>query len=547
MMKFDLPKEQSSIIKVIGVGGGGSNAVNHMYRLGIKGVDFVVCNTDHQALDTSPVPTKIPLGQSLTEGRGAGSIPDVGKNAAIENLEDVNEILAKNTKMIFVTAGMGGGTGTGAAPVIAQAAKDMGILTVGIITVPFTFEGRKRRTQAEEGIEKMRESVDTLLVINNDKLREMFGNLTLVNAFENADDVLAIAAKGIAEVISVTGQINVDFNDVNTVMKDSGVAIMGSAEAEGENRAIKCVENALNSPLLNDNNIDGAKYVLLNITYGTQAVLMDEISDITDYIQEEAGSTADVIWGHGYDESLGDKLCVTIIATGFNTTPHTGLSMKAPKKNIMNLEDDSPEIITNESEQLTEPVTNTVEESFEETPELNPSESAMKRYVLEEDDEISEENEITNDAEESDNSNLYEQNTQQNDGKVRFLLEDDEMPNLDTDLKQSENTQILEADLMTANDEEKIVDQVKQVESKAISDERLERIKKATDKLRSPLGLNEMESEPAYKRRNVDLKDVKYSDDSSSSRYTLWENINDSGEKETGLSDNNSFLHDNVD
>jgi len=546
-MKFDLPKEQSSIIKVIGVGGGGSNAVNHMYRLGIKGVDFVVCNTDHQALDTSPVPTKIPLGQSLTEGRGAGSIPDVGKNAAIENLEDVNEILAKNTKMIFVTAGMGGGTGTGAAPVIAQAAKDMGILTVGIITVPFTFEGRKRRTQAEEGIEKMRESVDTLLVINNDKLREMFGNLTLVNAFENADDVLAIAAKGIAEVISVTGQINVDFNDVNTVMKDSGVAIMGSAEAEGENRAIKCVENALNSPLLNDNNIDGAKYVLLNITYGTQAVLMDEISDITDYIQEEAGSTADVIWGHGYDESLGDKLCVTIIATGFNTTPHTGLSMKAPKKNIMNLEDDSPEIITNESEQLTEPVTNTVEESFEETPELNPSESAMKRYVLEEDDEISDENEITNDAEESDNSNLYEQNTQQNDGKVRFLLEDDEMPNLDTDLKQSENTQILEADLMTANDEEKIVDQVKQVESKAISDERLERIKKATDKLRSPLGLNEMESEPAYKRRNVDLKDVKYSDDSSSSRYTLWENINDSGEKETGLSDNNSFLHDNVD
>lgn len=546
-MKFDLPKEQSSIIKVIGVGGGGSNAVNHMYRQGIKGVDFVVCNTDHQALDTSPVPTKIPLGQSLTEGRGAGSIPDVGKNAAIENLEDVNEILAKNTKMIFVTAGMGGGTGTGAAPVIAQAAKDMGILTVGIITVPFTFEGRKRRTQAEEGIEKMRESVDTLLVINNDKLREMFGNLTLVNAFENADDVLAIAAKGIAEVISVTGQINVDFNDVNTVMKDSGVAIMGSAEAEGENRAIKCVENALNSPLLNDNNIDGAKYVLLNITYGTQAVLMDEISDITDYIQEEAGSTADVIWGHGYDDSLGDKLCVTIIATGFNTTPHTGLSMKAPKKNIMNLEDDSPEIISNESEQLTEPVTNTVEESFEETPELKPSEIAMKRYVLEEDDEISEENEITNDAEESDNSNLYEQNTQQNDGKVRFLLEDDEMPNLDTDLKQSENTQILEADLMTANDEEKIVDQVKQVESKAISDERLERIKKATDKLRSPLGLNEMESEPAYKRRNVDLKDVKYSDDSSSSRYTLWENINDSGEKETGLSDNNSFLHDNVD
>jgi cell division protein FtsZ len=374
----------------------------------------------------------------------------------------------------------------------------------------------------------------------------MFGNLTLVNAFENADDVLAIAAKGIAEVISVTGQINVDFNDVNTVMKDSGVAIMGSAEAEGENRAIKCVENALNSPLLNDNNIDGAKYVLLNITYGTQAVLMDEISDITDYIQEEAGSTADVIWGHGYDESLGDKLCVTIIATGFNTTPHTGLSMKAPKKNIMNLEDDSPEITNNEPEQLIEPVANSDEESSEEISELNSSESIMKRFVLE-DDEVSQENEINNDTEESENSSHFQENIQQSDGKVRFLLEDDEMPNVDTDLKHSETTQVLDSDLATVKDEEKIVDEVKEVESKAISDERLERIRKATDKLRSPLGLNEMESEPAYKRRNVDLKDVKYSDDSSSSRYTLWENINESGEKETGLSDNNSFLHDNVD
>ena len=550
MMKFDLPKEQSSIIKVIGVGGGGSNAVNHMYRLGIKGVDFVVCNTDHQALDTSPVPTKIPLGQSLTEGRGAGSIPDVGKNAAIENLDDVNEILSKNTKMIFVTAGMGGGTGTGAAPVIAQAAKDMGILTVGIITVPFTFEGRKRRTQAEEGIEKMREAVDTLLVINNDKLREMFGNLTLVNAFENADDVLAIAAKGIAEVISVTGQINVDFNDVNTVMKDSGVAIMGSAEAEGENRAIKCVESALNSPLLNDNNIDGAKYVLLNITYGTQAVLMDEISDITDYIQEEAGSTADVIWGHGYDESLGDKLCVTIIATGFNTTPHTGLSMKAPKKNIMNLEDDSPSNLVEETKPISETLINRVEENFEESSELNISESTTKRFVLEEEDEEeqSQENEIVNDIEqaEADNSSFSEENTEQSDGKVRFLLEDDEISNADTDLKHVD-TQVLEADLMTTNSEETTVDQIKQVESKSISDERLERIRKATEKLRSPLGLNEMESEPAYKRRNVDLKDVKHSDEQSSSRYTLWENTNDSGEKETGLSDNNSFLHDNVD
>ena len=545
-MKFDLPKEQSSIIKVIGVGGGGSNAVNHMYRLGIKGVDFVVCNTDHQALDTSPVPTKIPLGQSLTEGRGAGSIPDVGKNAAIENLDDVIEILAKNTKMIFVTAGMGGGTGTGAAPVIAQAARDMGILTVGIITVPFTFEGRKRRTQAEEGIEKMREAVDTLLVINNDKLREMFGNLTLVNAFENADDVLAIAAKGIAEVISVTGQINVDFNDVNTVMKDSGVAIMGSAEGEGENRAVNCVEKALNSPLLNDNNIDGAKYVLLNITYGTQAVLMDEISEITDYIQEEAGSTADVIWGHGYDESLGDKLCVTIIATGFNTTPHTGLSMKAPKKNIMNLEDES---VVEDSSVLENQDSTLIEETKEEQIEYdNISETATKRFVLnEEDSEL--ENETENMDEHLVSTNTIVDNDQSlnDDGKVRFLLEEDESSNTDTELKNTESPHIVEANPSQISEESVNDNELKTVESKAISDERLERIRKATEKLRSPLGLNEMESEPAYKRRNVDLKDVQYSDEQSSSRYTLWENINENGEKETGLSDNNSFLHDNVD
>ena len=546
MMKFDLPKEQSSIIKVIGVGGGGSNAVNHMYRLGIKGVDFVVCNTDHQALDTSPVPTKIPLGQSLTEGRGAGSIPDVGKNAAIENLDDVIEILAKNTKMIFVTAGMGGGTGTGAAPVIAQAARDMGILTVGIITVPFTFEGRKRRTQAEEGIEKMREAVDTLLVINNDKLREMFGNLTLVNAFENADDVLAIAAKGIAEVISVTGQINVDFNDVNTVMKDSGVAIMGSAEGEGENRAVNCVEKALNSPLLNDNNIDGAKYVLLNITYGTQAVLMDEISEITDYIQEEAGSTADVIWGHGYDESLGDKLCVTIIATGFNTTPHTGLSMKAPKKNIMNLEDES---VVEDSSVLENQDSTLIEETKEEQIEYdNISETATKRFVLnEEDSELENETENKDEHLVSTNTIVDHDESLNDDGKVRFLLEEDESSNTDTELKNTESPHIVEANPSQISEESVNDKELKTVESKAISDERLERIRKATEKLRSPLGLNEMESEPAYKRRNVDLKDVQYSDEQSSSRYTLWENINENGEKETGLSDNNSFLHDNVD
>ncbi len=548
MMRFDMPKEQSSIIKVIGVGGGGSNAVNHMYRQGIKGVDFIVCNTDHQALDISPVPTKIPLGQSLTEGRGAGSIPEIGKNAAIEDLEEIKEILAKNTKMIFVTAGMGGGTGTGAAPVIAQTARDMGILTVGIITVPFTFEGRKRRTQAEDGIEQMRDAVDTLLVINNDKLREMFGNLSLVNAFEQADDVLAIAAKGIAEVISVTGQINVDFNDVNTVMKDSGVAIMGSAEAEGEDRATKCVEQALSSPLLNDNNIEGATYVLLNITYGDKAVLMDEISDITDYIQEEAGSTADVIWGHGHDETLGEKLCVTIIATGFKTTPHTGLSFKAPKKKRMNLEDERPTEITQEIESPVGEDT-IITADKEPQPVDDVDETTTKKYFLEEE-------EVDHSiAEEKENSQiLTESNTdyiaptpspelEKNDGKIRFLLEDDEVEDevseKEIELKVDQNVE--ESISFQSQEENKLN------EAKEIIDERLERIKKATQKLRSPLGLNEMENVPAYKRRNIELDDVNPSSESEVSKYTLWESEGDDGEKRTGLSDNNSFLHDNVD
>ena len=548
MMRFDMPKEQSSIIKVIGVGGGGSNAVNHMYRQGIKGVDFIVCNTDHQALDISPVPTKIPLGQSLTEGRGAGSIPEIGKNAAIEDLEEIKEILAKNTKMIFVTAGMGGGTGTGAAPVIAQTARDMGILTVGIITVPFTFEGRKRRTQAEDGIEQMRDAVDTLLVINNDKLREMFGNLSLVNAFEQADDVLAIAAKGIAEVISVTGQINVDFNDVNTVMKDSGVAIMGSAEAEGEDRATKCVEQALSSPLLNDNNIEGATYVLLNITYGDKAVLMDEISDITDYIQEEAGSTADVIWGHGHDETLGEKLCVTIIATGFKTTPHTGLSFKAPKKKRMNLEDERPTEITQEIESPVGEET-IITADKEPQPVEDVDETTTKKYFLEEE-------EVDHSiAEEKENSQiLTEINTkyvapipspelEKNDGKIRFLLEDDELEDevseKEIELKVDQNVE--ESISFQSQEENKLN------EAKEIIDERLERIKKATQKLRSPLGLNEMENVPAYKRRNIELDDINPSSESEVSKYTLWESEDDNGEKRTGLSDNNSFLHDNVD
>ena len=313
-----------------------------MYLQGIKDVDFMVCNTDQQSLDQSPVPTKIQLGATLTSGLGAGSIANVGENAAIESIEDIKEILGNNTKMIFITAGMGGGTGTGAAPVIARAAKELNILTVGIVTMPFSFEGKKRRMRAEEGIHNMRESVDTLLVINNDKLREMFGNLTLDNAFEQADNVLTTAAKGIAEAITYTGKINVDFNDVRTVMTNSGVAILGSAKASGENRALVAIEDAVNSPLLNDNEIDGAAHILLNITYGMDNILMDEISEITDFIEDRAHEEAEVIWGHGTDDRLEDgEINITIVATGFQSTPDTGVEgvNEKPNRVVRTLDD----------------------------------------------------------------------------------------------------------------------------------------------------------------------------------------------------------------
>ncbi|MBL7928766.1 MAG: cell division protein FtsZ [Bacteroidia bacterium] len=318
-MQFEQTKERPSIIKVIGVGGGGSNAVNHMYKFGIKGVEFIVSNTDEQALETSPVPHKIQLGKSLTDGRGAGSIPEVGRNSALENLDEIKKILGNQTKMLFITAGMGGGTGTGAAPVIAKVAREMNILTVAIVTVPFQFEGKKRKVQAEEGIEELKKYVDTLLIICNDKLREIHGNLKIGEAFAYADNILSVAAKSIAEIISETLHINVDFADVQTVMKDSGVAIMGSAIAEGPNRAVTAVETALDSPLLNDNDIEGARYILLNITSGKDEITMDEMGQINEYVQNKAGQTADIILGMGHDESLGDKISVTIIATGFKS------------------------------------------------------------------------------------------------------------------------------------------------------------------------------------------------------------------------------------
>lgn len=520
-MEFDLPKDQSSIIKVIGVGGGGGNAVNHMYNQGIKGVDFIICNTDQQALDISSVPNKIQLGASLTEGRGAGAIPEIGKNAAIENIDEIKSILGTHTKMVFITAGMGGGTGTGAAPVIAKIAKDMGILTVGIVTVPFGFEGRKRKLQAEEGLEDLRGSVDTLLIINNDRLREMFGNLSLGNAFAQADDVLATAAKGIAEVISVTGAVNVDFNDVNTVMRDSGVAIMGSATAEGDNRAMDCVENALSSPLLNDNDITGARYVLLNITYGDKEVLMDEIGEITDYIQDEAGSTADVIWGHGHDETLGDGLCVTLIATGFNSSPVTGFE-KEPEKKMHTLDDTKVKPILQEIESPVEsneysPVDDVVEEVVEE-PFLKVDETPEEQTEI---------NWTISGGAKEEKEEVVAKEEEEEEEVIRHYLTDD-----------------VEEKIELENIVPKTVLPKEEQERRA--KERSERIQTYTSKLKSSNGISDLEKEPAYKRRDIRFDDVEHSSDEPKSKFTISE-TDENGEKRFGLKENNSFLHDNVD
>jgi len=482
-MTFELPNQKSSIIKVIGVGGGGSNAVNHMYRQGIRGVDFMICNTDEQALEASPVPTKIQLGATLTEGRGAGSIPEVGKNAAIENIEDLKTILGKETKMIFVTAGMGGGTGTGAAPVIAKAAKDMGILTVGIVTIPFTFEGKKRRQQANEGLEELRKSVDTILVISNDKLREIFGNLSLNAAFAEADDVLTTAARGIAEIITVTGYVNVDFADVHTVMSNGGAAIMGAATAQGEGRAMKAVERALASPLLNDNRILGAKHILINISAGSDGVMMDEVGEIIDYVQDEAGSTANVIFGTNTDESLGEKLCVTLIATGFST------NQDAEERVVVKME-----------------------------------ETAMHRPQVS--DSISEENKVK--------STAHSIQIPKPDADESVLLGDTRnRPELDFKLEVRE-----------VQNDQKVNEPSEEDESVRRSKERLENLKRLSLKIKSPSPVNDLENVPAFRRRNVVLENVDYSSDSQISRYTLSENPED---KKIEIRPNNSYLHDNVD
>ena len=347
-MQFNLPKNQSNVIKVIGVGGGGSNAVNHMYKKGIEGVDFVICNTDAQALNSSPVPIKIQLGASLTEGLGAGANPDVGMESAVESRDAIEAMLGVKTKMVFITVGMGGGTGTGAAPIIAKIAKDMGLLTVAIVTTPFAFEGKTRNDQAQNGIKELRDFVDSIIVINNNKLREVYGNLGFKSGFSKADEVLSTAAMGITNVITNHYTQNIDFRDANTVLANSGSAIMGSAKAEGVNRAQDAITKALDSPLLNDNKITGAKNVLLLIVSGTNEITIDEIGEINDYIQSEAKTNVNIIMGVGEDVELGDSIEVTIVATGFDKKQQSQISTIESKKIVYNL-DDSSKVVKKET------------------------------------------------------------------------------------------------------------------------------------------------------------------------------------------------------
>jgi cell division protein FtsZ len=532
-MQFEMLKEKSSIIKVIGVGGGGGNAVNHMYRQGITGVDFIICNTDAQALELSPIPNKVQLGASLTEGMGAGSIPEVGKNSAIENIDDIKMMLGTNTKMLFITAGMGGGTGTGASPIIAKAAREMDILTVGIITTPFAFEGKRRKMQADAGMEELKKHVDSFLVISNDRLRQIFGNLTLGSAFAQADNILTTAAKGIAEIITLPGYVNVDFKDVRTVMKDSGVSIMGSSSAEGENRAALAVEGALSSPLLKDNEIEGARYILLNISSGLKEVTMDEVSVITDYIQEEAGLAADLIWGNCIDESLGEKLSVTIIATGFQTKDERE-KVKGSERKVYSLEPETPPLIKPVNEFITPVKANTTAEPYLKQPKEDKKQAGLFDLFASNTDEprvvkhnlMAEEPAMA----ENEGQDMPEMIFKVTEPVVSFE------PAAEQKLPEPEK----EPEVIAGADDNKTDESIEEQLRK--SRERIMRLKDLSMKLRNG-NLQELENVPAYKRKEIALQQTPASNESQVSRFSLLPD----DEGRTEIRPGNAFLHDNVD
>ena len=548
-----MPKNQSSVIKVIGVGGGGSNAVNYMYENGIDGVDFAVCNTDLQALEASPITTKIQIGAEITEGLGAGANPEVGRQAAEESIDRINELLESNTKMLFITAGMGGGTGTGAAPVIARAAREKEILTVGVVTVPFWTEGGYRKEYAEKGLEELREHVDTLLVINNDRLIEVYGDLTLSQAFAKANEVLNTATKGIAEVISQTLMVNIDLNDAKRVLKDSGSAVMGQAYASGENRALDAIEAALDSPLLHDNNIKGAQQVLLKIVTGSgeKEIRMTELFSIKKHIQDVAGSNVNIIEGIGVEDCMDDEISVTVIATGFNINKNIGPA-KPIKPKIYELEKDeqfNDVIEEKEIDATSKDVQNSDSSNFQSNKAANESiEKPQAALNFDSDNEpvlnfesgedrsedltidfsIGSDNDIND---EDENSGVEVKDEKGN--KVIYSLETEESAedvifDLKDDIEKEEYTQInhgISAEQMALR-----------------SRQRMERLREITVKLRTPSGLTDLESEPAYKRRDVELDDVSHSSESDTSSYVLGED----DDKNIGLKPNN-FLHDNVD
>lgn len=534
---------EPSIIKVIGVGGGGGNAVAHMYLHGIKGVDFYICNTDIQALDLSPVPNKVQIGKSLTQGLGAGANPERGRSAAIESKDEIKKILGDNTKMLFITAGMGGGTGTGAAPVIAEIAQSLGVLTVGIVTAPFSFEGRPKRVRAQEGVNALREHCDTVLVILNDRLRDVYGKASMREAFRQADNVLLKGAKSIAEIITVSGTINVDFEDVRTVIQGAGAAVMGSSTAEGENRARRAAEGAISSPLLNNTNIFGAKYILLSIVIGNEEEFqMDELEEVTDYVQEQAGDDAEIIFGQATDETLGDSISVTIIATGFehsedlpperaerkvfdltsNKRIKNRIEVKDyEKKDFFEDDDDERPIV---AKQEIKPIVEQTKPVYTE----QPKKSDKIIFSLEDDyfNEDDSKKKITNQAPQNTPAvsayGYMNQNTQNTTNQQNTTQQNANFSPTSNGNYSSQNT-------VTQNQiTEKRVEQQKpiSVPAKSLSD-------------LSEEELQERREVPAYLRRNIKLREMPHSSESSGSRYTI-----DEGNELLG---GNRFLHDNVD
>ncbi|MBT4478602.1 MAG: cell division protein FtsZ [Flavobacteriales bacterium] len=560
IIDFNLPKNQSSVIKVIGIGGGGGNAINYMYENGIEGVDFAVCNTDTQALEASSIPVKIQLGENLTNGLGAGSNPEVGMQAAVESIDRINELLDSNTNMLFITAGMGGGTGTGAAPVIAKAANEKGILTVGVVTMPFETEGGRRHEHAKSGLEELRKHVDTLLVINNQKLLEVHGDLTLSKAFSKANEVLNIATKGIAEVITQHLTVNIDLSDARLVLQKSGTAIMGQAEAEGENRAVEAVKNALDSPLLNDNDIFGSKHVLLKIVTGDSEedeISMNELKLITDTIQKQAGNNVNIINGVGTDPELGSKLSVTVIATGFE-------AKEEQKEVVVGIgEDETLDTISSNSkikdettEKLTEDFSQQSMFDFEDNMDISFSEIEGAVSNTEEDENNLIEPTVSDSVEEETTEmkeeervilSLDDDTVQTNEVEEEVILdldsEKEEIKEEDNQEEVSFHFNMEETEQAPLMRERVSINSQDLPENEITSRKREEKLKNISNILRTPSGLTNLIDEPAFKRNGIDLEDTPHSSDSEISSQTL--SLGD--DNVVQLKQNNSFLHDNVD